>query len=74
VGLISATVLSALVADPGLFRSGRELAAFLGLTPRQSSSGGKERMGWISKMGDGYLRKRLVVAQPPWRGAPGPTP
>ena len=61
VGVISATALSASVADPALFRSGREFAAFLGLTPRQNSSGGKERLGRISRMGDRYLRKLLVV-------------
>lgn len=61
VGLISATALAASVPDPGLFRSGREFAAFLGLVPRQNSSGGKDRLGRISKMGDGYLRKLLVV-------------
>ena len=49
------------MTDPGLFRSGREFAAFLGLVPRQTSSGGKDRLGRISKMGDGYLRKLLVV-------------
>ena len=43
------------------FSNGREFAAFLGLTPRQSSSGGKERLGRITKMGDRYLRKLLVV-------------
>jgi transposase len=61
VGVITATALAASVTDPGLFRSGREFAAFLGLVPRQNSSGGKERLGRISKMGDGYLRKLLVV-------------
>ena len=61
VGVIGATALSASIADPSLFRSGREFAAFLGLVPRQASSGGKERLGRISKMGDGYLRKLLVV-------------
>lgn len=61
VGLITATALSASVADPTAFRSGREFAAFLGLVPRQTSSGGKERLGRITKMGDGYLRKLLVV-------------
>lgn len=49
------------MTDPTLFRSGREFAAFLGLVPRQNSSGGKDRLGRISKMGDGYLRKLLVV-------------
>ena len=61
IGIITATALAAAVTDPGLFRSGREFAAFLGLVPRQNSSGGKERLGRISKMGDGYLRKLLVV-------------
>ena len=61
IGIITATALSAAVTDPGLFRSGRECAAFLGLVPRQNSSGGKDRLGRISKMGDGYLRKFLVV-------------
>jgi transposase len=61
VGLISAAALAASVTDPSAFRSGREFAAFLGLVPRQNSSGGKDRLGRISKMGDGYLRKLLVV-------------
>lgn len=61
VGIITATALAATVTDPTLFRSGREFAAFLGLVPRQNSSGGKERLGRVSKMGDGYLRKLLVV-------------
>jgi transposase len=43
-------------------RSGREFAAWLGLTPRQHSSGGKERLGRITKMGDKYLRTLLVVS------------
>ena len=61
VGLISATALAASVPEPKLFRSGREFAASLGLVPRQNSSGGKDRLGHISKMGDRYLRKLLVV-------------
>jgi transposase len=43
------------------FRSGRQFAASLGLTPLQQSSGGKEKMGRITKMGDRYLRRLLVV-------------
>ena len=46
---------------PHQFRSGRQFAAWLGLTPLQNSSGGKERLGRISKMGDKYLRRLLVV-------------
>jgi transposase len=61
VGVLTATALSASVPDPSVFRSGRQFAAFLGLVPRQNSSGGKERLGRISKMGDRYLRKLLVV-------------
>lgn len=61
VGFITATAIAATVTDPAHFRSGREFAAWLGLTPRQNSSGGKERLGRISKMGDGYLRTLLVV-------------
>jgi len=61
IGLITATALAASVPDPGIFTNGRQFAAFLGLVPRQSSSGGKDRLGRISKMGDGYLRRLLVV-------------
>lgn len=61
VGIITATALAASVPDPGVFKSGRQFAAFLGLVPRQNSSGGKSRLGHISKMGNGYLRKLLVV-------------
>jgi transposase len=61
IGIVTATALAASITDPSMFRSGREFAAFLGLVPRQSSSGGKERLGRISKMGDRYLRTLLVV-------------
>lgn len=66
--------------DASLFRSGRQLAAWLRLTPRANSSGGKERLGGKNKQGDGYLRRLLVVgatailrmtpknpARQPWR-------
>jgi len=61
VGILTATALAASVPDPSVFRSGRQFAAFLGLTPRQNSSGGKDKLGRISKMGDGYLRRLLVT-------------
>jgi len=61
IGPVGATALAATVADPGQFRSGRQLAAWLGLTPLQNSSGGKERLGRITKMGDKYLRKLLII-------------
>jgi transposase len=61
IGTVCATALVASVTDPHQFRSGRQFAAWLGLTPLQHSSGGKERLGRISKMGDKYLRRLLVV-------------
>ncbi len=61
VGVISATALAASVIEPERFRSGRQFAASLGLTPLQNCSGGKERLGRISRMGDRYLRRLLVV-------------
>lgn len=61
IGIIGATAIAATITDPGAFRSGRDLAAWIGLVPRQRSSGGKERLGSISKQGDRYLRKLLVV-------------
>lgn len=61
VGVLTATALASTIADPSQFRSARQFAAWLGLVPRQNSSGGKDRLGRITKMGDGYLRKLLVV-------------
>lgn len=61
IGPVGAAALAASVTDPQQFRSGREFAAWLGLTPRQNCSGGKERLGRITKMGDKYLRKLLVI-------------
>lgn len=61
VGAITAATVKALVPDPGGFKSGRHLAAWLGLTPKSHSSGGKERLGGISKMGNPELRSLLVV-------------
>jgi transposase len=51
-----ATALVASIADPKAFRSGRHFSAWIGLIPKQSSSGGKQRLGGISKQGDRYLR------------------
>ena len=61
VGFITATAIAATVTDPSHFRSSREFSAWLGLTPRQNSSGGKDRLGRVSKMGNGYLRSLIVV-------------
>jgi transposase len=56
VGPALATALVACVADPGAFRSGRDFSAWIGLVPKQRSSGGKDKLGAISKKGDRYLR------------------
>lgn len=61
VGLLGATAMAATVTDPTQFRSGRQFAAWLGLTPLNKSRGGNERLGRISKMGDQYLRRLLVT-------------
>ncbi|MEE8562318.1 MAG: IS110 family transposase [Alphaproteobacteria bacterium] len=60
VGVITATALVATIGDAAQFRSGRQLSAWLGLVPRQHASGGKARLGRISKHGDGYIRRLLV--------------
>ena len=61
VGPLLASAFVASVADPTIFRTGRDLAAWIGLVPRQNSSGGKERLGGISRAGNRYLRQMLVV-------------
>jgi transposase len=61
IGVIGATAIAATVTDPSAFKSGRELAAWIGLVPRQNSTGGKQRLGSISKQGDRYLRRLLIV-------------
>ena len=60
VGLLTATALLAFVGDVQRFPSGRHLASYLGLTPRESSSGLRRRLGAISKRGDPYLRMLLI--------------
>lgn len=61
VGPLIASALVASIPDPGVFRSGRDLSAWIGLVPKQHSTGGKERLGSISKAGNRYLRQLLVV-------------
>jgi transposase len=61
VGPLVATALVASVPNPQAFKSGRDLAAWIGLVPKQNSSGGKERLGGISKHGNRYLRMLLTV-------------
>jgi len=61
VGPVLASAMVATVPDPTAFKSGRALAAWIGLVPRQNSSGGKEKLGGITKQGDRYLRQLLVA-------------
>ena len=61
VGPALATALIASVADPKAFRSGRDFSAWIGLVPKQNSSGGKDRLGNISKRGDRYLRSLFTT-------------
>jgi transposase len=60
VGILSATAIVASVGNANVFSGSRELSAWLGLVPRQHSSGGKQKLGGISKRGDKYLRKLLI--------------
>ena len=60
VGAITATALLASAGDPTQFKNGRQFAAWLGLTPRQYTTGGKIRLGRITKKGDAYLRMLLI--------------
>ena len=61
IGPVTASALVASVGDPSSFSGPRQFAAFLGLVPRQNSSGGKPKLGRVTKMGNAYLRKLLVV-------------
>jgi transposase len=61
IGVIGATTIAAMVPDPKVFRSGRNFAAWIGIVPRQDSTGGKPKLGPISKQGDRYLRRILIV-------------
>lgn len=62
IGKLIATAIVASMPDPGVFKSGRDFSAWLGLTPRQISSGGKQTLGAITKRGNRYIRKLLVLA------------
>jgi transposase len=61
IGPITASAIVATVTDPTQFHSARQFAAWIGLVPKQNNSGGKERQGGISKQGDRYLRRLLVL-------------
>lgn len=71
VGVITATAVVASIGDPAQFKSGRHFSAWLGLVPRQNSTGGVDKLGGISKRGDGYLRRLLIHGSRSvmrWRG------
>jgi transposase len=61
IGPLIATAIVGTVADASAFRSGREFAAWLGLVPRQNSTGGKQRLGRITHQGDAYIRRLLII-------------
>jgi transposase len=61
VGPLISTALVASIPDPKVFRSGRDLGAWIGLVPKQNSTGGEERLGGITKAGNHCLRQLLVV-------------
>ncbi|WP_095084243.1 IS110 family transposase [Mesorhizobium sophorae] len=71
VGVVTASALVSSMRDPADFKSGRHFSAWLGLVPKQHSTGGKEQLGSISKRGNGYLRKLLIHGSRSimrWRG------
>jgi transposase len=61
IGPLIASAITATVPDATVFRSGREFAAWLGLVPRQHSTGGRRRLGRISRQGDRYVRRLLII-------------
>jgi len=61
IGPITATAIAALAPPPETFAKGRDFAAWVGLTPRQHSTGGKQKLGAISKMGERTLRRLLIL-------------
>ncbi|MCH9757220.1 MAG: IS110 family transposase [Gammaproteobacteria bacterium] len=60
IGPITASAVIATIGDPSVFKNGREVSAWLGLVPKQHSSGNKIRLGGISKRGDSYVRTLLI--------------
>ena len=66
IGLINASAIVAIIGSANQFKNGCDLAAWIGLTPFNKSSGGKGRLGKISRMSDRYLRQFLVVGMSSW--------
>jgi transposase len=65
IGPVTATAIAALAPPPGTFAKGRDFAAWVGLTPRQHSTGGKQKLGAISRMGERTLRRLLIIGSSP---------
>ena len=61
VGVVTASAIAATIGNPTEFKSARHFAAFLGLTPKEHSTGGRQRLGRISKQGDAYIRRLLIL-------------
>jgi transposase len=61
VGAITASAIGSLYGDPKVFKNGRQFSASIGLVPKQHSTGGKQRLGGITKHGDGYVRRLLII-------------
>ena len=61
IGIIGASAIVATVPDASIFKTGRDFAAWIGIVSREGSTGGKQRLGPISKQGDRYLRRLLIV-------------
>lgn len=77
VGPLIATALVALAPSPEIFKRGRDFAAWLGLVPRQHSTGGKQRFGSTTKMGERSLRRLLIIGANSvvvWRARKGAAP
>lgn len=77
IGLLIATALVALAPPPEMFQRGRDFAAWLGLVPRQHSTGGKQRLGSTTKMGERSLRRLLIIGANSvvkWRARKGAVP
>jgi transposase len=74
IGILGASAITTIVTDPKAFRSGRDFAAWVGLVPRQDSTGGKQKLGPISKQGDRYLRRILLLVRMRSCGVPANIP
>jgi transposase len=77
IGPMTAVAIDAFAPPPATFRSGRDFAASLGLVPRQHLTGGKSRLGWVSKVGQQDIQRLLIIgamAVVRWAVSKGPRP